>query len=114
MDTDFFDEYSDWSGCEDSDCEDDLILAVDKDVPPFSNPPANHALLTSKYDSFEALMEDLYEFCASARFSVIKQRFNNYVKGFGLIRVNFICARGMIWKQEALSRDISTVKVGCP
>ena len=114
MDTDFFDEYSDWSGCEDSDCEDDPIPAVDKDVPPFSNPPANHALLASKYDSLEALMEDLHEFCASARFSVIKQRSNNYVKGFGPTRVDLICARGMIRKQEALSRDTSTAKVGCP
>jgi len=114
MDTDFFDEYSDWSGCEDSDCEDDLILAVDKDVPPFLNPPVNYALLASKYDSLEALMEDLHEFCTSARFSVIKQRSNNYVKGFRPTRVNLICARGMIWKQEAFSRNTSTVKVGCP
>ena len=59
-------------------------------------------------------MEDLHKFYTSTRFSVIKQRSNNYVKGFKPTRVNLIYAKGMIWKQEALSRNTNTVKVGCP
>jgi len=96
MDTDFFDKYSNWSGCEDSDYEDDLIPAVDKDIPLLLNPPINHTLLTSKYDSLKALMEDLHKFYTFIRFFIIKQRFNNYVKGFKLTRVNLIYTRGII------------------
>ena len=43
--------------------------------------------MTTKYDSLEALMEDLNEYGAQASFSVYKMRVSNYVKGIGPTRV---------------------------
>lgn len=40
----------------DEDGESDLAVA------PLSNPPLDHLLLSTKYDSLDALMEDLHEF----------------------------------------------------
>ncbi|KAK0649788.1 hypothetical protein B0T16DRAFT_457165 [Cercophora newfieldiana] len=68
METDFVDYESEWEGCSDTDPIPGRVEAA----PAFSNPPADHMLLTTKYDTLDALMDDLYEFSASAHFSVIK------------------------------------------
>lgn len=38
--------------------------AQDEDIEPLSNLPANHKLLTYKYDTLNELMEDFYEWVA--------------------------------------------------
>ena len=83
-------------------------------VPASSTRPPNHILLTIKFDTLDDLMDVLNDFCASTRFSVIKQRSSNYIKGFGgggESRVDVRWARGKIRNQEAHSRLTSTAKV---
>ena len=106
------DDGDEWNDCSDGDSDCDSDHSDHGDVLPFSNPPPGHRLLTHGYNSFEDLVAELNDYYAQARFSVIKLRSVNLVKGFGYSRVDFGCARGKIRRSEAHSRRISTVKVG--
>ncbi|KAK0644221.1 hypothetical protein B0T16DRAFT_460297 [Cercophora newfieldiana] len=75
-------------------------------VAAFSNPPPNHILLTTKFDTRDALMDALNKYCASAYFSIIIERSSNYIKNFGASRLDLACARGKIRKQTAHSRQV--------
>jgi hypothetical protein len=82
-------------------------------VAPLSNPPPGHKLLTYQYDSYDALQEDLDDFCASAGFAVVIARSQNKVKGFGYTRFDLVCSKGKGRKPRGHSRHSSTTKRGC-
>jgi len=108
------DDSSEWNGCSDSDSDDGGNANDRDDVVPFSNPPPGHKLLTHKYASLEDLEADLHEYCAKARFAIIRLRCDNKFKDFGYTRYYYGCARGKIRASRAHSRRTSTAKVGCP
>jgi len=107
----FDDDGDEWNDCfnGDSDCDSDH--SDHGDVLPFSNPPPGHRLLTHGYNSLKDLIAELNDYCAQARFSVIKLRNVNLVKGFSYFRVDFSCAKGKIRRFKAHSRRTSIVKV---
>lgn len=83
-------------------------------VPPLSNPPLDHPLVTQQYDSLDALVEDLHEWGAQALFGIRRLCANNYVKGFGYTRVDFCCSRDKIRPCESFTRrQSSTTKTRC-
>lgn len=83
-------------------------------VPPLTNPPPDHKLLTHLYDTFDELVDDLHEWAAQALFGIRKQRSINKVKDFGYTRVDFCCLRDKIRPSKALTkRQSSTTKTGC-
>ncbi|EAQ88884.1 hypothetical protein CHGG_05503 [Chaetomium globosum CBS 148.51] len=82
-------------------------------IPPFSNPPANHPLFTTKYDTLDDLMEVLHDHAAKAHFSVVKGRSSNKVEDIGYTRFDILCQKGKIRPSEAHSRPSSTNKRGC-
>ncbi|KAK3368860.1 hypothetical protein B0T24DRAFT_630802 [Lasiosphaeria ovina] len=79
-----------------------------------SSPPKGHKLLAHRYDTFEELLTDLEAFAISAYFTVVKNRSNNKVDGFGYTRIKLCCSKGSRRKSKAISRNTSTGKVGCP
>jgi hypothetical protein len=113
INTNFSDKESKWGGYSDSNSDDPIPCDINDDIPPFSNPPPGHKLLITKYSTLNALMVDLHEFYALARFSVVKEQSNNYIKGFRPSRVNLNCAKGRLRKPKGHSHLTSTSKVDC-
>jgi len=100
-----------WNDCSDGDSDYNSNYSNHSDVLPFSNPPLGHRLLTHGYNSLKDLVTKLNDYCAQARFSVIKLRSVNLVKGFSYSRVDFSCVRGKIRHFKAHSYCTSIVKV---
>ncbi|GAB1316447.1 hypothetical protein MFIFM68171_06657 [Madurella fahalii] len=86
-----------------------------EDIPqPLTNPPADHKLLTYKYDTIADVAKDLEEWGAQAGFGIRKARTNNNVKGFGYTRVDFACVRDQIRPSDTIARrSSSTAKLNC-
>jgi len=111
------DDSSDTDNADRGDYRDAEADAVtDVEPPPYSNPPEGYKLFTYEYTSLDDIMEDLYEFAYSVRFSVIKKQPSNYLKkdGFSLTRYNIECNKGPIRKPEVYSRQTLTAKKNCP
>lgn len=89
-------------------CEDDLIPAVDKDVPPFSNSPPPKTMSSARVNTTSTRV-----LCLRAllhRQGGIQQLRQGLWSNQGRPRL----LQRQDSEQEAHSRDTSTAKVGCP
>jgi len=103
------DDSSEWNGCSDSDS-----CKRSRRCGSVSNPPPGRSLLTHKCASLEDLEVDLHEYCAKARFAIIRLRCDDKFKDFGSTRYYYRYARGKIRASRTHSRRTLTAKVGCP
>ena len=92
---------------------DDSNSDHEHELPPLSNPPPHHDLLTTQFETLDDLEDQLHDFTARAGFSVYRRRSSNKVKDFGYSRIDFACSQNKITASTARSRASSTIKHDC-
>ena len=82
---------------------------------PLTNPPRDHKLFTTLYDSFDELMADLNNWADKAKFGVRKLRGCNPVKDFGWSRYDIGCWRGTVRRDQGHGNRSTVTKMrDCP